>query len=325
MKKVILIATGGTIASVASAEGAPVNAELSGDALLATLPERPEGVAIEVEEFEALGSYALGLDTVHRLCARISALLEDGGVDGVVVTHGTDTMEESAYLADILVASTKPVIFTGAQRHAGVADTDGPRNIAGAIRCAASDALHGQGAVILFEGDIHAARDVAKTHTSRVDTFRSAGLGKLGEVDDGQVYLYRHRTGRQHVAAPRLDGGVELILLGLGSTPDYLDFCAQSGKAGVVLSAFGRGNAPQGFAERIARMTAGGIPVVVASRCPEGRTLPVYGRDSGGRTLEEAGVIFSGTLSAIKARLLLSALIGAGATDAEIRAAVAAN
>jgi L-asparaginase len=323
MKRVTLLATGGTIASVAQAEGGPVNAGLAGNTLLDSLHERPEGIEVRVEDFEALGSYALDLPTVHRLCSRIAALLDDPAVDGVVVTHGTDTMEESAYLADILVRSDKPVVFTGAQRHAGAPDTDGPRNIADAIRCAASEALRGQGAVILFEGDIHAARDAIKAHTSRVDTFRSPGLGKLGEVDGGAVHLYRRRMPGIHVAAPRLDGAVELILLGLGSTPDYLEFCARSGKTGIVLAAFGRGNAPQGFAARIAPLVTKGTPVVVASRCAEGRTLPVYGRDSGGRTLEDAGVIFAGTLSALKSRLLLSALLGAGATLDEMRTAFA--
>lgn len=320
MKNVTLIATGGTIASTADSAGGPVNAGLAGERLLDTLHERPEGITVRVEDFEAVGSYALDLETVHRLCARIGAVLTDDAVDGVVVTHGTDTMEESAFLADLLVASDKPVVFTGAQRHAGAPDTDGPRNIADAIRCAASDGLQGQGAVILFEGEIHAARDVTKAHTSRVDTFRSIGLGKLGEVDDGKVYLYRRPLARQSISAPWLDPGVELLLLGLGSTPDYIDYCDTAGKAGIVLAAFGRGNAPRGFAERIARLTGRGVPVVVASRCSEGRTLPVYGKDSGGRTLEDAGVIFAGSLSPIKARLLLSALLGAGAGDREIRA-----
>ncbi|OWY06327.1 asparaginase [Thioclava sp. IC9] len=321
MKNVTLIATGGTIASTAERAGGPVNANVAAHRLLDSLHERPDGITVQVEDFEAVGSYALDLETVHRLCTRIGEVLAEDAVDGVVVTHGTDTMEESAFLADLLVRSDKPVVFTGAQRHAGAPDTDGPRNIADAIRCAASEGLRGQGAVILFEGELHAAREVTKAHSSRVDTFRSPGLGKLGEVDDGAVYLYRRSLARSHVEAPMLDPGVELILLGLGSTPDYLDYCASAGKSGVVLSAFGRGNAPSGFAERIARLTEAGVPVVVASRCAEGRTLPVYGKDSGGRTLQEAGVIFAGSLSPIKARLLLSALLGGGAGDAEIRAA----
>ncbi len=128
-------------------------------------------------------------------------VLSDDGVDGVVVTHGTDTMEESAFLAWLLVTSDKPVVFTGAQRHAGQPDTDGPRNIHDAITAVASGALTGVGPVILFEGDIHGARYVTKAHTSRVDTFRSVGHGKLAEVDGCALHLYRRGVARRTLAA----------------------------------------------------------------------------------------------------------------------------
>ncbi|MFT3688534.1 asparaginase [Paenirhodobacter sp.] len=320
MPHVRLIATGGTIASQEDHAGGPVNAGLAGDRLIASLHEPLGGITVDVEDFRAVGSYALDLSTVHALCGRIAAALADPAVAGVVVTHGTDTMEESAFLADILVASDKPVVFTGAQRHAGVPDTDGPRNIADALRVAACPDM--RGAAIVFEGDIHPAREVSKTHTARTDTFRSAGLGKIGEVDRGAVHLYRQPRPRLHVAAPRL-AEVELIAAGLGAAPGYLEYCAANGTPGVVIAAFGRGNLPQGWAAAVARLTARGGPVVIASRCPEGRTAPVYGKDSGGTTLAAAGAVFSGDLSAVKARLLLSALLGAGAGPEAIAAAFA--
>ena len=319
MSKVTLIATGGTIASVEDSAGGPVNAGLAGDRLLDSLHDRPNGITVDVENFQAVGSYALDLDTVYRLCVRISEVLAEPDVDGVVVTHGTDTMEETAFLADLLVSSDKPVVFTGAQRHARQADTDGPRNLSDALRCAAAPAFRGLGAVILFEGEIHTARDVSKVHTSRVDTFRSPGLGKLGEVDGARVMVYRHPAERVQLSAPRLDETVELMALGLGSRPGFLDYCRDNGAAGVVISAFGRGNAPKGFADAAERLIGAGIPVVIASRCAEGRTEPVYGRDSGGTTLVGVGCVLAGTLSAVKARLLLSILIGKGADMDEIR------
>ncbi|MFW2544677.1 asparaginase [Primorskyibacter sp. 2E107] len=319
MKNVVLISTGGTIASVADHAGGPVNAALAGERLLGSLHARPEGIAVRVVDFPARGSYALDLATVHALCAKITETLADGDVAGVVVTHGTDTMEESVFLADLLVASDKPVVFTGAQRHAGVADTDGPRNLGDALTCAASEALVGLGPVILFEGEIHAARDVSKVHASRVDTFRSPGVGKLGDVDAGKVYVTRKPAVRVRIDAPRLDPDVELIAPGLGTTPRLLDFCAESGVTGVVISAFGRGNAPMGFADAAERLIGMGIPVVIATRCTEGRTMAVYGNDSGATTLEDAGCILGGSLSAYKSRLLLSALLGAGESAEAIK------
>jgi L-asparaginase len=321
MRTVAVIATGGTIASNSATTGGPVNAGVGAYVLLDSLHDRPEGVDLKVEDFEAKGSYALDLPTIHRLCCRIDAVLADPNIDGIVVTHGTDTMEETAYLADLLVQSDKPIVFTGSQRHAGMPDTDGPRNIADAIRCAVSPNLIGQGAVILFEGDIHSARDVTKTHTSRVDTFRSAGLGKIGEVDAGHVYIYRHRAARKVLSVDHLDEGVELLLLGLGTSPALLECCRTLNRSGVVLAAFGRGNAPQGFAASVQRLTDAGIPVVIASRCTEGRVLPVYGKDSGGRTLVDAGGIFCGSLQPVKARLLLGVLLAQGMDITAIRSA----
>ncbi|MCA0044800.1 asparaginase [Celeribacter litoreus] len=324
MKNVTLIATGGTIASAADKSAGAVNAGLTGETLLASLHTPLDGIEVTVENFEAAGSYALDLDTIRRLCVRIDEVLADERVDGVVVTHGTDTMEESAFLAWLLVASDKPVVFTGAQRHAGQPDTDGPRNIFDAICAAASGALTGVGAVILFEGDIHGGRYVTKAHTSRVDTFRSVGHGKLGEVDHGTVYLYsRPAHDRIPLSTDALDPDVELIAMGLGTTPRLMTLAAEAGASGFVLSAFGRGNAPKGFAAATADLVARDIPVVVASRCHEGRTMAIYGKDSGGVTLVGNGAVLAGDLSAVKARLLLSALIGSGLSGEALRQAYA--
>lgn len=324
MKQITLLATGGTIASAKSKSSAAVTAGINAETLLQSLPEIPKGLEVRGENFESCGSYALNLETVFRLCSRINNLLDAPDVDGIVVTHGTDTMEESAFVAWLLVRSEKPVVFTGAQRHAGLSDTDGPRNIGDALSAAASDDLFGIGPVILFEGDIHGARYGCKTHTSRVDTFRSVGLGKLGEVDFGEVHLYQRPVhARPQVAAQALDPNVELIALGLGTTPKLMALAGDHGASGIILSAFGRGNAPDGFANEIERITQMGIHVVVASRCFEGRTRAVYGNDSGGVSLVDKGAILAGDLSAVKARLLLSACLGAGCDAVQIARAFA--
>ncbi|MER5173867.1 asparaginase [Thioclava kandeliae] len=320
MARIHLIGTGGTIASRAQTEGGPVTAGLTAQSLLAGLHDPLTGIEVSAESFQAKGSYALDLATVFRLCRRIDDVLADPSIDGVVVTHGTDTMEESAYLAYLLVSSDKPVVFTGAQRHAGEADTDGPRNIAEAIRAAACNALTGAGATICFEGEIHSARHVTKFHSSRVDTFRSPGFGKLGDVDGPNVHVTRLNSAKRKIFTPaQIDPDVELMLLGLGSRADFLSWAVANGASGVVLAAFGRGNAPVGFAQAAADAIKKGVPVLVASRCPEGRTMPIYGNDSGGRTLDDAGVIFAGDLPPVKTRLLLAVLLGSGYQIEEIR------
>jgi L-asparaginase len=316
MKRVVVIATGGTIASGRVSDRSVV-ADRNGAALLATLGDPLDGIAVEVVDFASVGSYALDLQTLHRLVRTIAAQLQRPDCDGVVVTHGTDTMEESAFVADLLIGQDKPVVFTGAQRHADMADTDGPRNIADAVRVAASPNARGLGTVVVFEGDIHAASSVSKTHASRVDTFRSAGYGKLGDVDQGTVFIER-RPKRRVIADHGLAEGIELVKPGLGSSRAYLDYCAATAVAGVVIEAFGRGNAPRGFADAVERLVAANIPVVVASRCADGRTEPIYGGDSGAVTLKDAGAIFSGQLSAVKSRLALSALVAGKADSAAI-------
>ena len=321
MKYVRLIATGGTIASDQTADKASVTASKSGQDLLSRLHDPLDGIDVTVEEFSSVGSYALDLPTVHGLIGRIRIALDHPECDGVVVTHGTDTMEESAFLTDLLAASDKPVVFTGAQRHAGDPDSDGPRNIADAVRVAASPQAIGLGSMIVFEGDIHAARTVMKAHTSRTDTFRSIGYGKLGEVDRHEVHLTRRPFARQTFPDHGVVAEVELIKVALGSRPDYLRFCATNGARGVVIEAFGRGNAPVGFGPAVADLVAQGIPIIVASRCIDGRAAPIYGNDSGGATLSTSGAIFAGELSAIKARLLLSVLLAANQPMDAIRAA----
>lgn len=321
MKNVVLITTGGTIASRAATAGGDVVAAVSGDALRATLHAPLDGIGIRVDDFCSIGSFAIDLPLAFRLAQRIGTHLADPRCDGVVVTHGTDTMEESAYLADLLVEGDKPVVFTGAQRNAGMPDTDGPRNLADAVRVAASDAARGLGAVICFEGEIHAARDVTKTHTSRVDTFRSGEHGKLGEVDDGTVSVHRRPAARFHFAAPRIETEVELVKLVMGASDRYVRFAAANGAKAIVLEGFGIGNTTPAITAAVADIIAAGVPVIVTSRCPQGRVRPVYG-NGGGKDLARAGAIFAGDLNGPKARIAVAVLLGAGVAGPALTAEI---
>ncbi len=186
MSKIVLVTTGSTIASRHDPKSGHTAASVDGDSLRESL-----GVGLVVDEFCSVGSFAVDLPLAFDLTKRIGGHLAELATTGIVVTHDTDTMEESAYLADLLVASDKPVVFTGAQRAADAHDSDGPRNIADAVRIAASPAAIGLGVMVAFEQEFHAARDVTKTHTSRVDTFASGEHGKLGEIDGGRVSLHR--------------------------------------------------------------------------------------------------------------------------------------
>ncbi len=318
MSRIVLVTTGGTVASRHDPKNGHTAASVDGDSLRQSLHDPLAGVDLVVDEFCNVGSFAIDLPLAFGLAKRIGSHLADPATTGVVITHGTDTMEESAYLADLLVASDKPVVFTGAQRAADTPDPDGPRNIADAVRIAASPAAIGLGAMIAFEQEFHAARDVTKTHTSRVDTFASGEHGKLGEIDGDRVSVHRRPLLRKTFVAERVESRVDLIKLVMGSDDRFLRFAADNGTKGIVIEGFGRGNATPAAANGIAEIITAGIPVIVTSRCPRGRVRPIYG-NGGARDLERAGAIFAGDLSGPKARVLAAVMLGAGLSSEAMR------
>lgn len=320
--RVVIVSTGGTIASRFDPALGRVVAVQRGEDLVKMVPQAKNIADIEVENFCNIGSFQLSIDLAFRLIKRINEILDRPDVSGVVVTHGTDTMEETCYLADLMVASDKPVVFTGAQRSNDDPDTDGPRNLLNAMQAAASPAARGLGAMICFNDELHAARDVTKVHTSRVQTFQSYEHGMLGEVDGDRVIFYRKPVIRRTFQVPKLEERVDLIMLVLGMAAHYIDASIQHGAAGIVIEAFGRGNANSAIVEGVRRATSNGIPVIVTSRCPAGRVMPIYG-GGGGRDLEDAGAIFAGDLSGVKARLLLMVLLADPGTRSQLRQIIA--
>ncbi|WP_062205437.1 asparaginase [Aureimonas sp. AU12] len=318
MAQIQLITTGGTIASRPGGTSSDVVADITGAELRAGLHDPLEGIGLDVDDFCRVGSSAIELPLAFALARRIAEHLARPDCDGVVVTHGTDTMEESAFLADLLVDSDKPVVFTGAQRSADAPDTDGPRNIANAVRLAASPLARGLGAMIAFEDEFHAARDVTKTHTSRTDTFRSGEHGKLGEIDGGVVSLHRRPVLRRTYAPARLETEVDLIKLAMGTSDRMIRAAASGGARAIVVEGFGRGNPTPAITAAIGEIVASGTAVIMCSRCPEGRVRPIYGNGAG-KDAERAGAIFAGDLAGVKARILACVLLGEGADMARLR------
>jgi L-asparaginase len=256
-----------------------VTASVTGPELKAMLHDPLDGIDISIDEFSNVGSYAIDLPLGFALAQRISQRLGEG-FEGVVVTHGTDTMEETAFMADLLVRSDKPIVFTGAQHPADEPNPDGPRNITDSIRLAASDTARGVGTVICFEQEFHAARDVTKSHASRTDTFVSYEHGKLGEVDGDRIVLHRRPVLRRNYEAKEVVADIELIKMAMGASDRYLRFAADNGAKAIM-----------------------------TSRCQRGRVKAIYG-NGGGKTLSDGGVIFAGDLSGQKARVLVSVLLG---------------
>lgn len=315
-QKVLIVSTGGTIASRYDPVEKALTSVATGQELLSALGPLAPAVDVVLEEFSNLGSNRIDLETSFRLANRIDELLRDDMIQGCVVTHGTDTLEESAFLANLVVSSPKPVVFTGAQRGADQPDADGPRNLADAIAVAASNDAVNLGSLIVFAGKVLSAIDAIKVHTSSMVAYDSPGSAALGEVDQGSVLITRQPSGYPIIRAQHIETRVDLIALAMGADDRLFEAAVVSGARGIVLETFGRGNATPAVVAAVARATQKGIVTIVASRCPQGRVLPLYG-DGGGRDLEEAGAIFAGRLQGPKARILLSVAL-ANVTTGEI-------
>lgn len=314
MSQIRILGTGGTIASTQSEAGGAVAAEPA-ESLAQMISSQHE---ITTREVLTTGSYLMGFSELRTVCEALIVESADPHNDGVVVTHGTDTMEETAFLASLVVPRRIPVVFTGAQFTADSLTPDGPLNLQDAVLFAAEKSLSDSGALIAFGGCARTACGTRKTHTTARDPF--AG---------GTVVAYRRGERVIRVAAalpasepltltPAFDRArVDIVHAYPGADPGLLRTAAEaaaetaveSGEpAGVVLAGSGVGNAGPGFAEEVARLTAQGIRVLLASRVPWGPVVPIYG-NGGGTDLVAAGAIPTGDLNPFQARILAAVLL----------------
>ena len=301
-----LIATGGTIAmKIDPVSKAPVPA-ITGEDLVSTVPEIAKVARIEVLNISNVPSGYMDPPRWIELQKAVVETLARSEVAGVIVSHGTDTLEETAYFLDLTVPGEKPIVLIGAQRNASEKDFDGPRNLLNAARICVSPEAKGKGAMIVLNNQINAAREVTKTHTSDVETFKSGDFGFLGTADTDRVIFYRSPLRRQHISIqmPKLPY-VEIIAAYGGADGTLIKAAVNAGAKGLVIQALGWGNVNIPMYEAIQEVTAKGIPVVISTRVPNGRVLPVYGYIGGGNTLKQVGAIFADNLSPQKARLLL--------------------
>jgi L-asparaginase len=305
-----LIATGGTIAmKIDPVKQAPVPA-ISGEDLLATVPEVANHARVEVKNVSNVPSDYMDPPRWIALTKEVTATLARPDVSGVIISHGTDTLEETAWWLDLTVNSEKPIVLIGAQRNASELDFDGPRNLLNAVRICVDPASKGKGAMIVLNGQINAARDVTKTHTSNVETFKSGDFGFLGVVDFDRVIFARAPLRRQHIAL-KSDSAPYVEIVGMygGADGRLVKAAVDQGAKGIVIEGLGWGNVNQPMFAAIKDALAKSVPVVIASRVPNGRVLPNYGFEGGGKTLVDAGAVMADDLSARKARILLMLLL----------------
>jgi L-asparaginase len=268
---------------------------------------------LEPETFRRVMSADIGWEDVTSLADRIRSLVADG-IDGVVVTQGTDTLEESAFLLHLLLDAAVPVVITGAMRNPGRAGADGPANLADAIRVACSPRAAARGVLVVLAGEIHRARDVRKMHTSSLAAFESPGSGPVGSVTEGRVYLPSVPASSRRPLIPRASPTpkVTLLRLSLGDDPALIDAVASIDVDGLVVEVYGAGHVGVRSLDALSR-AAERMPVVFCSRTGAGalyRTTGDYPGSEG--DLLRRGLIPADHLDGLKARLVLMALLASG-------------
>jgi L-asparaginase len=317
--RIVVLTTGGTIASRQDASGRHRSGALPGEELLAqvALPadQLPE---IEVESLLQKPSNAIGLDDLLTLRKRCLALIEDDSVAGIVITHGTDTLEETAYFLDITLPGALPVILTGSQRAPHEPGTDAYRNLADAIRVAASVQAAALGTLVVFNQAIFAARRVRKVNSFQVQGFAAPETGPLGYVDGDSVTL-QARPVRPTASPVSITTSplprVDILPAYLDAPADLIGLSVERGAAGLVIEGLGRGHVPPSWVGAIADTTARGIPVAVVSGCATGPVNASYEFIGSLAGLTAAGAIPLRDLSARKARLAMTALLASPQRD----------
>jgi L-asparaginase len=316
---IVILFTGGTI----SMRNDPVAGGATPALTAKEILEATRGIeaitGVETEEWGKFPGPHMSPERMWALRNRIKAHLARSEVAGVVVTHGTDTLEESAYLVARSIRSDKPIVFTGAMRTVSDLGWDGPPNLFEAVQVAASKVAIGYGVMVAISGQVFAALDVTKTNTHLLDAFESRGLGPLGVIDEGELIFRRGCPAPIPVVEPQaLATPVDVVFAAAGGDSRLLD-ASRDIVCGVVVAAMGRGNVPPDMVPGIERLIAAGKPVVITSRTGGGRVGHTYAYPGGGRKLEELGAIFGGSRSPQQARIDLMLGLGAGFGAAELR------
>jgi len=321
-KKIAIIFTGGTISMTVNKETNAATPSLSSEDIMSLVHHIKDFAEIELLDFSAtpIPGPHMTPEMMMELKALVQKQCDRSDISGVVVTHGTDNLEETAYLLNLTLDTPKPVVVTGSMRNASELGYDGPSNLASAILTAIDDKSYERGVLVVLNDEINDAREVTKTHTMSLDTFKSLEFGPLGIVDSNHVLYYRNQTfAPSPIVTNTIESDVALIKVASGMDARMLEFLVDEKVKGIVVEGMGRGNVPPGIMPGIKKAIAAQIPVVLVSRNPLGRIMPSYGYEGGGLDLKNAGVIFAHNLNGQKARIALMLVLSKTSHMDELR------
>ncbi|MCD6578620.1 asparaginase [bacterium] len=308
-KRILLITTGGTIAMDGDTKTGykPI---LVGKDLLSSLPPFKDKIKVDINEY---GNYPSPHITLKNMLEIRNIIIENSkNYDGFVITHGTDTLEETAYFLDLTLPKGKPVVLTAAMRSINELGLDGPRNIYTSIRVATDLKSKEHKVMVVLNDEIFDTKTVTKIDTSNISSFSSLYMGILGIADEDKIIFYRSRYFHEYYDISNIIEDVYLIKLYAGADSYLIEKSVERGVSGIVVEALGRGNVPPKVIPGIQKAIANKIPVLIVSRAYQGRVLDVYGYEGGGKQLKKMGCIFGGSLSGQKARIKLSVLLSKG-------------
>lgn len=320
VSKVAVLFTGGTISMKVDPRLTAAIPALSSEEIMSMVTNIDRFAQLESINYGKLPSPHITPSMMMEIKNIVQEQLDRPDIKAVVITHGTDTLEETAFLLDLTLNSSKPVVLVAAMRNSSELGYDGPSNLSAAICTAISEASVGKGVLIVMNNEVNAAAEVTKSHTLSLDTFKSLEFGPLGVVDNDEVIFYRDILKHGHIETNALEENVHLLKAVAGMDGLLIDYCVEIGAKGIVIEAMGRGNLPPQMANSVYKAIDKGVTIVIVSRCPKGRVLDSYGYEGGGKQLRDRGVIFGGSLNGQKARIKLMLALGATQSSSEIKA-----
>jgi L-asparaginase len=318
LPRIAVLATGGTIAgsAVSAINTSGYQSGVVGvDRLLEAVPALSSVARVQAEQIASVDSKDMTLALWTTLAQRVNELIASDEIDGVVITHGTDTLEETAYLLHLTVKGRKPVVLTAAMRPASALSADGPLNLLNAVTVAASEAAHGHGVLVAFNNRIHSARDVIKTSTYAVDAFQSPEVGALGWVQDGRVEFQRAVVRPHTIETEFVIGAtwpnVEIVASYAGASRIAVDALVAAGVRGIIVAGTGNGSIHASIQQALTDAVAQGVAVVRSSRVGSGHVMR-----NGAAPDDALGFVTAGSLNPYKARVLLMLALAAGGSGA---------
>jgi len=305
-KNILIVFTGGTFSMKVDKKvtGGAIP-RYSGEELLKKIPEAKKMADISCYDFGKYPGPHVTPEIMIKLSKQLKKKLAERKYDGIVITHGTDTLEETAYLIDLTIKTETPIVFTGSMKNSSDPDWDGPKNLCDSIRVCLNKNSKGMGVLVCLHGEVNAASEVTKIYSDEFETFQSLDFGSLGFVQEGRVIYNRIPRHLEIINTENVNSNVDLITVYAGMDEKFFKYSADSGTEGLVVEALGIGNVPPKAFEGIKYVVEKGITVVLVSRCPAGETDYIYSYPGAGKHLHNLGVIFTDYLNGQKARIKL--------------------